>query len=105
MPVADFLLGSAALVIGLVPWLVAAPRLARRLVPDRGGAETALVASVIGIGGVVVVAQLLGSCVSCGAASNNMVNCADKSCREQLVVCAECSAEQVFCETHAPARV
>ncbi|HVY11143.1 MAG TPA: hypothetical protein VHB18_13455 [Mycobacteriales bacterium] len=62
MPVADFLLGSAALVIGLVPWLVAAPRLARRLVPDRGGAETALVASVIGIGGVVVVAQLLGSC-------------------------------------------
>jgi len=50
-------------------------------------------------------AQLLGSCVSCGAASNKMVNCADKSCREQLVICTECSAEPVFCDVHAPAHV
>ena len=60
--VADLLLGSAVLLIGLVPWMYAAPRLARRFVPDRGGAETALLASVIGLSGVVVVAELLGIC-------------------------------------------
>lgn len=37
-------------------------------------------------------ASLLGSCVVCGEATNHMANCADPSCREQLVVCEDCGA-------------
>jgi UPF0176 protein len=37
-------------------------------------------------------AALLGSCVICGEATNHMANCADLSCREQLVVCVDCGA-------------
>jgi UPF0176 protein len=46
-------------------------------------------------------AKLLGTCVSCGTQSNHMINCVDKSCREQMVVCEECSAVPVYCEEHA----
>lgn len=46
-------------------------------------------------------AKLLGTCVSCGTKSNHMINCADKSCREQMVVCEECSTVPVYCEEHA----
>ncbi|HWA65646.1 MAG TPA: hypothetical protein VG899_04675 [Mycobacteriales bacterium] len=60
MDVADYLLGSAALTLGLVPWVIASQRLARRLLPDREGAVAALAASIIGISGVVVVAELVG---------------------------------------------
>ncbi|WP_280803223.1 rhodanese-related sulfurtransferase [Aurantimicrobium minutum] len=46
-------------------------------------------------------AKLLGTCVSCGTKSNHMINCVDKSCREQMVVCEECSTVPVYCEEHA----
>lgn len=46
-------------------------------------------------------AKLLGTCVSCGTKSNHMINCADKSCREQMVACEECSAVPVYCEEHS----
>jgi UPF0176 protein len=46
-------------------------------------------------------ATLLGTCVSCGTKSNHMINCVDKSCREQMVVCEECSASPVYCTEHA----
>jgi UPF0176 protein len=45
--------------------------------------------------------KLLGTCVSCGTKSNNMVNCVDKSCREQMVVCEECAEKPVYCDEHA----
>ncbi|MDH6240172.1 rhodanese-related sulfurtransferase [Aurantimicrobium minutum] len=45
--------------------------------------------------------KLLGTCASCGAKSNHMVNCVDKSCREQMVVCEECAAKPVYCDEHA----
>ncbi|NQX11649.1 rhodanese-related sulfurtransferase [Microbacteriaceae bacterium VKM Ac-2855] len=41
---------------------------------------------------------VLGRCVSCGAASKRMRNCADPACREQLVVCAECDTAR--CAAH-----
>ena len=44
--------------------------------------------------------KLLGTCVSCGTKSNHMVNCVDKSCREQMVVCEECAAKPVYCDEH-----
>ena len=44
---------------------------------------------------------LIGTCKSCGTKSNHMINCADKMCREQMVVCEECSGVDVFCEEHA----
>lgn len=50
-------------------------------------------------------AALLGTCVTCGAASNDMVNCADRSCREQLVCCADCVSGAVVCESHAGAEI
>ena len=45
--------------------------------------------------------KLLGTCVSCGTKSNHMVNCVDKSCREQMVVCEECAEKPVYCDEHA----
>jgi UPF0176 protein len=44
---------------------------------------------------------VLGRCVSCGAATKRMQNCADLACREQLVVCADCAgAGAVPCSRH-----
>ncbi|BDU10125.1 UPF0176 protein Cgl2992/cg3319 [Aurantimicrobium sp. INA4] len=48
--------------------------------------------------------KLLGTCTSCGTKSNHMVNCVDKSCREQMVVCEECAAKPVYCDEHANIR-
>jgi UPF0176 protein len=45
--------------------------------------------------------KILGECAECGAASNRMVNCADVSCREQHVVCAECEKRPTYCSEHA----
>jgi UPF0176 protein len=45
--------------------------------------------------------KLLGTCTSCGTKSNHMINCADSSCREQMVVCEECAATPVYCGEHA----
>jgi UPF0176 protein len=42
---------------------------------------------------------VLGQCAVCGAGTKRMRNCADPSCREQLVVC-EIEAD-VFCTAHA----
>jgi UPF0176 protein len=42
---------------------------------------------------------VLGQCAVCGACTKRMRNCADPSCREQLVVC-EIEAD-VFCTAHA----
>ncbi|PPL19650.1 oxygen-dependent tRNA uridine(34) hydroxylase TrhO [Microterricola pindariensis] len=45
---------------------------------------------------------VIGACVRCGAASKRMQNCNDLSCREQMVVCADCAAEsETFCGEHA----
>lgn len=44
---------------------------------------------------------VIGQCVLCGAATERMRNCADPSCREQLVVCAE--EDAVFCAAHGAA--
>ncbi|MCU1559320.1 rhodanese-related sulfurtransferase [Mycetocola sp.] len=46
-------------------------------------------------------AAVVGSCAFCGAASRHMQNCADPSCRTQLVLCAEHAAAAPRCETHA----
>ena len=46
-------------------------------------------------------AKLLGTCQECGVASNNMVNCADLSCREQHVVCKDCSSKASYCSEHS----
>jgi len=44
-------------------------------------------------------AAVIGECVVCGDRTNRMRNCADPSCREQLVVCENESA--VRCPAHA----
>lgn len=44
-------------------------------------------------------AAVIGTCVVCGTATKDMRNCADLSCRAQLVVCAEHDA--VWCDVHA----
>jgi UPF0176 protein len=44
-------------------------------------------------------ATLIGTCVSCGEASNRMRNCTELSCRTQLVVCDDCP--DPVCEIHA----
>ena len=62
MNVADYLLGCAALALGLLPWIPAARRLSRRMLPDRDVAIGALAAAIIGISGVVVTAELVGIC-------------------------------------------
>jgi UPF0176 protein len=41
---------------------------------------------------------IIGRCAGCGAPTSRMRNCADASCREQLVVCAECDV--VRCAAH-----
>ncbi|MEJ3405294.1 rhodanese-related sulfurtransferase [Rathayibacter sp. YIM 133350] len=47
-------------------------------------------------------AAVIGRCAECGAATKRMQNCADASCRIQLVVCAACAArEAAFCDEHA----
>ncbi|MGY4859050.1 oxygen-dependent tRNA uridine(34) hydroxylase TrhO [Cryobacterium sp. AP23] len=47
-------------------------------------------------------AAVLGQCQVCGQATKNMLNCRDLSCREQLVVCADCVALAApACATHA----
>jgi hypothetical protein len=58
--VGDYLRGSLALAVGLLPWVPASRRLARRLVPDWNGTEAVLAASLIGTTAVIVVAELLG---------------------------------------------
>ena len=42
---------------------------------------------------------VLGRCTVCGDATKRMRNCADPSCREQLVVCE--AETDVFCAVHA----
>jgi UPF0176 protein len=42
---------------------------------------------------------VIGRCIVCDAATKDMRNCDDPSCREQLVVCAR--HEHVTCDTHA----
>ena len=46
-------------------------------------------------------AAVIGSCAHCGASSSRMENCADLSCRQQLVVCDACAEGAVHCQTHA----
>ncbi|HVW80632.1 MAG TPA: hypothetical protein VHB69_06820, partial [Mycobacteriales bacterium] len=62
MNVADYLLGDLALSVTLLPWVPASVRLSRRLLPGSDAAVAALSSSVIGIGGVIVVAELVGAC-------------------------------------------
>ncbi len=47
-------------------------------------------------------AAQLGTCVICGDAINRMRNCAEPSCRTQLVVCDDCP--DPLCAEHADAR-
>lgn len=44
-------------------------------------------------------AAVVGRCAGCGTASDRMRNCTDVSCREQLVVCEDCSA--LACAAHS----
>ena len=44
-------------------------------------------------------AAVIGSCAVCGEPSKRMQNCAEPSCREQLVVC-ERHAGEAFCREH-----
>jgi len=44
-------------------------------------------------------AEVIGTCVTCGTPSKQIVNCADPSCRELFVVCAEHT--EVLCALHA----
>jgi UPF0176 protein len=47
-------------------------------------------------------AAVLGQCQVCGQGTKNMLNCRDLSCREQLVVCADCVALAApACTRHA----
>jgi UPF0176 protein len=48
-------------------------------------------------------AAVIGACMVCGAATKRMQNCADASCREQLVVCESHDPASVFCAEHAAA--
>lgn len=43
-------------------------------------------------------AVVMGRCTVCSTASNRMQNCAELSCREQLVVCESCALSPVHCE-------
>jgi UPF0176 protein len=43
---------------------------------------------------------VVGRCSRCGAATNRMQNCADASCRVQLVVCDGCAGASVVCADH-----
>jgi UPF0176 protein len=46
-------------------------------------------------------AAVLGSCAVCSTGTSRMQNCADASCRVQLVVCADCAAlDAPYCVTH-----
>ncbi len=46
-------------------------------------------------------AAVLGHCRVCDAPTSSMQNCADPSCRAQLVVCEDCnSSSTVFCPEH-----
>jgi UPF0176 protein len=45
---------------------------------------------------------VVGRCSRCGAATNRMQNCAEASCRVQLVVCDGCAtAASAVCADHA----
>jgi len=46
-------------------------------------------------------AAVVGHCMVCDTSTSSMQNCADASCRAQLVVCATCSqSSTVFCPAH-----
>jgi len=45
-------------------------------------------------------AAVLGTCVACGASTKHMMNCIEPSCREQLVVCDDCSGTHITCAKH-----
>ena len=45
-------------------------------------------------------AAILGTCVVCGNATKHMMNCVEPACREQLVVCDDCSGKHVTCTEH-----
>lgn len=46
-------------------------------------------------------AAILGRCVACATSTNSIMNCVDLACREKLVVCANCSGQQITCAEHA----
>ncbi|GGE97511.1 rhodanese-related sulfurtransferase [Mycetocola zhadangensis] len=48
-------------------------------------------------------AAIVGACAICGEASKHMQNCADASCRTQLVLCDAHAAEAPLCDEHAAA--
>jgi hypothetical protein len=60
LDVGDYVLGSLALALTLLPWIPASRRLVRRIVPAWDGPEALLASSLVGTTGVIVVAELLG---------------------------------------------
>lgn len=47
-------------------------------------------------------AGVIGRCSQCGGSTKLMQNCADASCREQLVVCETCAgASAIHCKAHS----
>lgn len=45
-------------------------------------------------------AKVLGTCISCSAATSGLANCADHDCKERLIACP--THERVWCRVHAP---
>ncbi|TAJ48281.1 MAG: rhodanese-related sulfurtransferase [Herbiconiux sp.] len=47
-------------------------------------------------------AAVLGHCMVCDASTSSLQNCADASCRAQLVVCPDCNlSSTIFCPEHS----
>lgn len=45
-------------------------------------------------------AEVIGRCRDCDSPTSRMQNCDDLSCREQLVICADCAGSAVHCADH-----
>lgn len=47
----------------------------------------------------------IGRCVHCGAKTSQHINCADKSCNRQVLVCTNCQAKTTHCNLHTSVAV
>jgi len=50
-------------------------------------------------------AKVIGRCALCEAPSSRLENCADVSCRRQLVFCDPCAILEPFCSSHQSLRL
>ncbi|WP_061960830.1 oxygen-dependent tRNA uridine(34) hydroxylase TrhO [Demequina flava] len=49
-------------------------------------------------------AAVIAACAFCDAPTSRLQNCDDLACREQLVICEECTVADRFCPAHAAER-